>query len=161
MRYEHSLPNVKQCEMCIAFGVFGVLRVASILELQPEIWRMMDSISLPTLVISESIVNEFYFYSFPQTDWSEDLLNNIAAVKSYKPQWRWVSPQIFHFVEVVSFLIQSAAFGLMGLAPFVWPIIQQTNTNSPHCRKKCNHLWLMPASKLSCSIQTSYACNFT
>ena len=45
-------------------------------------------------------------------------------------------PQIFHFVEVVSFLIQSAAFGLMGLAPFVWPIIQQPNTNSAHCRRK-------------------------
>ena len=65
---QHSLTKVKLFEICIAFGVFGVPRVASILELQPEIWRMMDSISLSTLVISESIVNEFYFYNFPQTD---------------------------------------------------------------------------------------------
>ena len=55
-----------------------------------------------------------------------------AVVKS---KWRWVSVFSFGWSGEFSNSV-SAAFGLMGLAPFVRSIIQQTNTNSPLLRRE-------------------------
>ena len=131
------------------------------LELWVKMWSLLFSVRRSggwwrTLVISASAEGmNFTFTTFPP-DWLKwGPTRQYCSSKILQTAMTLSFPPSFHFVEVVSFLIQSAAFGLMGLAPFVWwPIT--TNQHKFTTMKKWHHLWYIPASKLSPTIETSF-----